>query len=72
MLISRVNEIKNQARSANAGREPWLLVSDANVHVGGEVIDGCKDKQDWGGKSYWRWLMMRDLQLYRLLVTSQK
>ena len=44
------DEIKNQARSANAGREPWLLVFDANVHVGGEVIDGCEDKQDWGGK----------------------
>ena len=43
-------EIKNQFRSSNMGREPMLLICDANVHVGGQVIDGCDDVQDWGGK----------------------
>ena len=50
ILRSQFDEIKSQFRSANLGREPMLLVCDANVHVGGEGIRNCKDEQDWGGK----------------------
>ena len=44
------DEIRTQFRSANNGREPMLLICDSNVHVGGSVISGCDDIQDWGGK----------------------
>ena len=46
------DEIRNQFRSANLGREPMVLMCDANVHVGGVEIDGCEDAQDWGGKEF--------------------
>ena len=49
-IRSQFDEIKSQFRSANLGREPMLLVCDANVHVGGEGIRKCRDDQDWGGK----------------------
>ena len=44
------DEIKMQFRSAGIGREPMILIFDANVHVGGGIIKGCSDLQDWGGK----------------------
>ena len=44
------DEVRNQFRSATMGREPMILLCDANVHVGGDEINGCNDKQDWGGK----------------------
>ena len=49
-ISCQFDEIRNQFKSANIGREPMLLACDANVHVGGEVIRGCYDKQDWGGQ----------------------
>ena len=51
-IKAQFDEIKNQFRSANHGREPMLLICDANVHVGNVTIKGCKDSQDWGGKEF--------------------
>ena len=50
-ISSQFDEIRSQFKSANIGREPMLLACDANVHVGGEAITKCGDKQDWGGKA---------------------
>ena len=47
------DEIKMQFRSARTGHEPMILICDANVHVGGGIIEGCSDLQDWGGKELW-------------------
>ena len=49
-IRDQFDEMKNQFRSANSGREPMLMVFDANVHVGGSGIKNCSDNQDWGGK----------------------
>ena len=49
-ISSQFDEIKNQFRSANIGREGMLLILDANVHVGSEGVSACKDTQDGGGK----------------------
>ena len=49
-INDQFDEIRNQFRSANQGREPMLLVCDANVHVGSDGVKNCKDAQDWGGK----------------------
>lgn len=49
-IKAQFDEIRYQFRSANLGREPMMLICDANVHVGGEEISGCQDSQDWGGK----------------------
>ena len=51
-IRSQFDEIKNQFKSANSGREPMLLACDANVHVGKEGISKCTDAQDWGGKIF--------------------
>ena len=57
------DEIKMQFRSAGTGREPMLLVCDANVHIGGNVIKGCNDVQDWGGKELWSMIQEEGLSL---------
>ena len=57
------DEIKTQFRSAGYGREPMLLICDANVHVGGGVIKGCNDIQDWGGKELWSVIQEEGLRL---------
>ncbi len=49
-ILSQFDEIRSQFRSANSGREGMLMIFDANVHVGSEGVNGCKDTQDWGGK----------------------
>ena len=49
-IAKQFDEIINQFRSANYGREAMLIVFDANVHVGSEGINGCEDVQDWGGQ----------------------
>ena len=49
--ISRqFDEIRNHFRSASIGREGMIIMFDANVHIGSEIISGCQDKQDAGGK----------------------
>ena len=57
------DEIRSQFRSAGSGREPMLLVCDANVHIGGNVIRGCNDVQDWGGKELWSMIQEEGLLL---------
>ena len=49
-ISCQFDEIKNQFRSANLGREGMLLMLDANVHVGTEGVSACEDSQDTGGK----------------------
>ena len=49
-IASQFDELKNQFRSANMGREGMLMVFDFNVHVGQEGISRCTDVQDAGGK----------------------
>ena len=44
-----------------------LMICDANVHVGGDVIPGCCDAQDWGGKELFS--MLREEGL--ILVNSR-
>ena len=51
-IRSQFDEIKNQFKSANIGREPMVLACDANVHVGKQGIKGCNDVQDWGGEVF--------------------
>ena len=48
-IIDQFEEIRQQFRQAAISGEGMLLVCDANVHVGGAAIPGCKDEQDWGG-----------------------
>ena len=49
--ISRqFDELKNQFRSANAGREGMIIIFDANVHVGSQGVSKCNDVQDVGGR----------------------
>ena len=57
------DEIKMQFKSAAIGQEPMLLIGDANVHVGGDVITGCSDVQDWAGKELWSMLQEEGLLL---------
>ena len=49
-ITSQFDELRNQFRSANSGREGMLIIFDANVHVGSQGIGECNDAQDWGGK----------------------
>ena len=49
-ISSQFDEIRNQFRSASIGREGMMILFDANVHVGCEGIDRCKDVQDNGGE----------------------
>ena len=49
-ISCQFDEIKNQFRSANIGREGMIIVFDANVHVGHEGINKCEDVQDVGGR----------------------
>ena len=56
-------EIRMQFRSAQSGREPMLIICDANVHLGGGVIKGCGDVQDWGGKELWSMIEEEGLSL---------
>ena len=57
------DEIKMQFRSARTGHEPMILICDANVHVGGGIIEGCSDLQDWGGKELWSMIHDEGLSL---------
>ena len=61
--IVQFEEIRMQFRSAQSGREPMLIICDANVHVGGGVIKGCSDVQDWGGKELWSMIEEEGLSL---------
>ena len=49
-ISSQFDEIRNQFRSASIGREGMMILFDANVHVGHEGINKCKDSQDNGGE----------------------
>ena len=49
-ILDQFEEIKVQFRRASDSREAMLMVMDANVHVGEEGIQKCKDNADWGGK----------------------
>ena len=49
-LIDQFEEVRKQFCFANSCEEGIIMILDSNVHVGGEVIRGCQDKQDWGGK----------------------
>ena len=49
-IQDQFEEVRKQFVSANLCGEGMIMMFDANVHVGGEIIKGCKDKQDWGGK----------------------
>ena len=49
-IEKQFEEVRNQFIAGNSAGEGVMMICDANVHVGGEAIKGCKDKQDWGGK----------------------
>ena len=49
-LVDQYEEVRKQFCSANCSEEGIIMIMDANVHVGGSVINGCDDEQDWGGK----------------------
>ena len=49
-IQDQFEEVRKQFISANSCGEGIIMMFDANVHVGKEVINGCPDKQDWGGK----------------------
>ena len=57
-------EIRNQYKQAAVCNEGMLLICDANVHVGGSEIPGCKDCQDWGGREFGQ--MIKDEGLHLL------
>ena len=49
-IKDQFEEVRNQFNFANSCGEAMIMMFDANVHVGNAVIDGCPEKQDWGGK----------------------
>ena len=49
-IAAQFEEIRKQFQDASKGNERMLIILDANVHVGKEVIKGGIEKQDWGGK----------------------
>ena len=50
-IQDQFEEMRNQFKSAGISGEGMILIFDANVHVGREVIKKCcSDSQDWGGK----------------------
>ena len=48
-ITNQFEEIRQQFKQADKSGEGMLLICDANVHVGGAGIPGCRDTQDWGG-----------------------
>ena len=49
-IVDQFEEVKKQFKYASSSAEGMIMMFDANVHVGGDVITGDIDKQDWGGK----------------------
>ena len=49
-ITAQFDEMKKQFQDATKCNEGMLMIFDANVHVGGEVIKGVAEKQDFGGK----------------------
>ena len=68
-------EIQTQFRCANFGREPMIMIFDANVHVGSNGIKTCKDQDDWGGRQLMSMIrdegltLLNDLELCSGTVT---
>ena len=50
VITDQFEEIRKQFDYANSCEEGIIMAFDANVHVGADVIVGCPDQQDWGGK----------------------
>ena len=49
-IIEQFEELRKQFKYASACGEGIIMIFDANVHVGDAAIEGCPEKQDWGGK----------------------
>ena len=49
-IREQFEEVHKQFQYANDSKEGIIMAFDSNVHVGGDVITGCPDVQDWGGK----------------------
>ena len=62
-ITNQFEEIRQQFQQAEICKEGMLLVCDANVHVGGEGVPGCGDKQDWGGVELLRLIESEGLYL---------
>ena len=49
-ITAQFDELKKQFQDAIKCNEGMLIVFDANVHIGKEIITGGIEEQDWGGK----------------------
>ena len=47
---AQFEELRKQFQDATKCNEGMLIVFDANVHLGREVLKNVAEKQDWGGK----------------------
>ena len=65
-ITEQFEEIRRQFRDAMKSNECMLIIFDANVHVG-DVIKGCADKQDWGGKEIMKLVNDENLTLLNSL-----
>ena len=48
-IALQFEEIRKQFHDAMISNEAMIMIFDANVHLGKDVIKGCVDDQDWGG-----------------------
>ena len=66
-IKAQFEEIRKQFQNASNCNEGMLLVLDANVHVGKEVIKGGIEDQDWGGSEFMNLVEDENLVLMNVL-----
>ena len=66
-IKAQFEEIKKVFQNASNCNEGMLLVLDANVHVGKEVIKGGLEEQDWGGGEFMKMVEEQNLVLMNVL-----
>ena len=66
-ITAQFDEMRKQFQDATKCNEGILMIFDANVHVGGEVIKGVTEKQDSGEKEHWKLINDENLVLLNSL-----
>ena len=66
-IVAQFDEIKKQFKNASNCNEGMLMVLDANVHLGKEIIVGGIEDQDWGGKEFMEMINKENIVLINVL-----
>ena len=66
-IALQFEEIRKQFRDAIKSNEGMIMIFDANVHVGKEVIKGCMENQDCSGKVLMKMIKDENLVLLNAL-----